>query len=90
LKTPRIAAVIDIETRTELLPIVRSDALLVRAFTPKPGEAFYVATYEHDYPDDKFRDDSFHVTNAAEACYYVLGKGGVWQSGTARLRRLRD
>jgi IMP cyclohydrolase len=75
LKTPRIAAVIDIETRTGLLAIVRSDALLVRAFTPKPGEAFYVATYEQDYPDDKFRDDNFQVNNAAEACDYVLGKG---------------
>ena len=75
LKTPRIAAVIDLEQRSGMLAIVRSDAIFVRTFNPKPGEVFYLATYEHDYPDDKFRDENFHVNNAEEACDYILGKG---------------
>ena len=75
LKTPRIAAVIDRENRTGALGIVRHDALLVRAFTPRAGEAYYLATYEHNYPDDKYKDDGFNTSNAEEGCDYILGKG---------------
>ena len=75
LKTPRIAAVVDLKTRSGFLGIVRSDAILVRAFQLKEGEAFYLATYEHDYPDERFRDANFQVANAVEACDYILGKG---------------
>ena len=75
LKTPRIAAVIDRESRTGTLGIVRHDALLVRVFTPGAGEAYYLATYEYNYPDDKFRDDGFNTGNAEEGCDYILGKG---------------
>ncbi len=75
LKTPRIAAVVDKENRTGTLGIVRHDALLVRVFQPQPGEAFYVAVYEHNSPDDKYRDTRFNIGSAEEGCDYVLGKG---------------
>ncbi len=75
LKTPHIAAVIDRENRTGAPGIVRHDALLVRVFTPRAGEAFYLATYEHDYPDNKFKDSNFSVVNAEEVCDYIIGNG---------------
>lgn len=75
LKTPRIAAVIDLEYRSGFLGIIRSDALLVRSFNLKAGEAFYLATYDHDYPDERFHDAGFEATAAEEACDYILGKG---------------
>jgi IMP cyclohydrolase len=75
LKTPRIAALIDLETRSGSLGIVRSDALLIRAFQLKKGEAFYLATYDHNYPDERFTDTNFQVAGAAGACDYILGKG---------------
>ena len=75
LKTPRIAAVIDIETRLGTLGIIKSDAILIRSFDIKEGEAFYLATYNHDYPGERFKDESFHITNAEEGCDYILGKG---------------
>ena len=75
LNTPRIAAVVDRGKRTGALGIVRHDALLVRVFTLGAGEAYYLATYEHNYPYEKFRDDGFNTGTAEEGCDYVLGKG---------------
>jgi IMP cyclohydrolase len=75
LNTPRIAAVVDRENRIGALGIVRHDALLVRIFTHGAGEAYYLATYEHNYPDEKFRDDGFNTGTAEEGCDYILGKG---------------
>jgi IMP cyclohydrolase len=75
LKTPRIAAVIDLESRSGYLGIIRHDAILVRSFNLKAGEAFYLATYDQDYPDERFHDENFDVSDAAEACEYILGKG---------------
>lgn len=75
LATPRIAAVVNKDNRLGVLGIVRRDALLVREFDLKPGEALYVATYEHNYPSEEFRDGGFQVTGAEEACDYVIGKG---------------
>ncbi len=75
MKTPRIAAVVDLENRTGSLGIVRGDAILIRPMKPRAGEAFYLATYAHDHPDERFRDDDFDVSSAEEACEYVLEKG---------------
>ena len=41
----------------------------------KEGEAFYIATYEHNYPSDKFCDVNFHITDAEGACDYIIEKG---------------
>jgi IMP cyclohydrolase len=73
--TPRIAAVIDLQTRLGTLGTVRKDALLVRSFKIKEGEAYYVATYQQDAPDEQFKDIKFDITTAGEGCDYVLGKG---------------
>jgi len=75
LKTPRIVAIADKKTGLGTLGIVRHDAFLVRNMELKEGEAFYVSTYEHNYPGEEFCDDSFHVSSADEACDYIIGKG---------------
>jgi IMP cyclohydrolase len=75
LKTPRITAVIDLHSRLGTLGIIKSDDLLVRSFKLKEGEALYLATYNHDYPDERFKDKQFKVTTAEEGCEFILGKG---------------
>jgi IMP cyclohydrolase len=74
-QTPRIAAVADGKTKLGILGIIRSDAILIREFALQEGEALYLATYEHNIPDEKFRDRQFHVEDAEGACDYILGKG---------------
>ena len=75
LNTPRIAAIVDRESGKGALGIVRIDGVLVREFELKEGEAFYVATYEHDHPSAHFHDKEFDVSNAEDACNYIIGKG---------------
>ncbi len=75
LDTPRIAGVVDRQSRQCALGIIRQDALFVKQIGLAEGEAFYVATYEHNYPSEEFRDGGFDVTTADEACDYILGKG---------------
>ena len=52
LDTPRISAIVTPDGSKGWLAIVRKDALLVREFALKPGEAYYVATYEKNRPAD--------------------------------------
>lgn len=73
--TPRIAAIANRKNQLCALGIVRRDALLVREFDLAAGEALYVATYEHNYPSEAFRDGDFQVTSAEEACDYIIEKG---------------
>jgi IMP cyclohydrolase len=73
--TPRIAAVVDNQTREAYLGIVRRDALLVRSFELEPGLAYYVCTYEHNCPCGEYADRGFDASSAAGCCEYVLGKG---------------
>jgi IMP cyclohydrolase len=75
LKTPRIAVVVDRICRTGTFGIIRHDALLERTFTLQAGVIFYLATYSHDYPDEKFQDTNFDVKSPEEACDYILGEG---------------
>ena len=75
LGTPRIASVINIETGEAALGTVREDALHVTRVTLEPGQAFYVATYNHNTPSPHHKDSDFHVESAEEACDYILGKG---------------
>jgi IMP cyclohydrolase len=75
LSTPRIAAVADLKTGTTGLGIVRKDAVLVQTLDLKAGEAFYIATYEHNYISDEFSDKSFDVRSSQEACEYIIKKG---------------
>ncbi len=73
--TPRITAVIDSAGQTGTLGIIRLDGIFVKTFELEAGEAYYVATYEHNYPSETFKDNNFHVDDADEACDYILGKG---------------
>lgn len=75
LNTPRISAIIDLESRKGYLGTIRHDAMHVKEITLEPGQAFYVATYEHNEPCEKYFDADVEVTSADEACDYILGKG---------------
>ena len=75
LGTPRIASVINIKTGEAALGTVREDALHVTRIKLEPGQAFYVATYNHNTPCAHYVDKEFDVANADEACDYILGKG---------------
>ncbi|MFA7185850.1 MAG: IMP cyclohydrolase [Victivallales bacterium] len=73
--TPRIVAVVKQNSGEAYLGIVRKDAVLVRSFELKPGDAYYISTYEKDTPQDKNRDGAFDAADAAEACTYIIKKG---------------
>jgi len=73
--TPRITAVIDQASQTGTLGIIRHDGIFVKTFELQTGEAYYIATYEQNYPSEEFKDTNFHITCADEACDYILGKG---------------
>jgi len=74
--TPRITAVADRKSGRGCLGIVRHDALLVSEFELKPGEACYVATYEHNFPStNHYCDKAFDAGSADDACSYIIGKG---------------
>jgi len=75
LNTPRIAAIVDRETGKGALGIVRVDGLHVRDFDLKNGEAYYVATYEHNTPSPHYHDTEFDASTPEEACNYILAKG---------------
>ncbi|MCH2174897.1 MAG: IMP cyclohydrolase [Lentisphaeria bacterium] len=75
LNTPRISAMVDRKTNKGVLGIVRHDALHVETFELEPGQAFYVATYEHNKPSTDLNDLNYDAANAADACQYMLGKG---------------
>lgn len=75
LDTPRIAAIVDKKTNKGALGIVRRDAILVKDIELKAGEAFYIATYEHNEPSAEYYDAAFDANSAEEACDYMLGKG---------------
>jgi IMP cyclohydrolase len=75
LDTPRIAGVIDSDTNAGCLAIVRKDAISVKEFQLNPGEAYYVATYEHNTPCIHFKDENFDVNSADEAGKYIFDKG---------------
>lgn len=77
LDTPRIVACIGNGDTAGYLGIVRKNAVLVREFTLKPGQLFYISTYECNYPCDSFTDENFDAEDAASACKYVID-GGVF------------
>ena len=77
LDTPRIVAAIGAGDTTGYLGIVRKNALLVREFELKPGQLFYISTYECNYPCDSFTDTAFDAVDAESACRYVIN-GGVF------------
>lgn len=75
LRTPRIAGVVRQDGSSGYLAIVRHDALLVREFALRPGQVYYVCTYEHNAPCETQVDRNFAADSAAAACAYIMGKG---------------
>lgn len=73
--TPRISAVVQKGSGKGCLGIVRHDALLIQEFDLEPGQAYYVATYEHNVPCVHYLDREFDAADAADACTYMLGRG---------------
>ena len=81
LDTPRIVAVAHRTKAVGFLGIIRKDALLVREFSLKPGEAYYLSTYEKNRPADANRDGAFDAGSADAAAQYVVD-GGVFADFT--------
>ena len=81
LDTPRIVAVAHRTKAVGFLGIVRKDALLVRELALKPGEAYYLSTYEKNRPADANRDGAFDAESAEAAAQYVVD-GGVFADFT--------
>lgn len=75
LDTPRIAAVVGPSAGGGFLGIVRRDAVLVREMKPTPGRAYYISTYEHNYPCEEFCDGEFDCVDAMGACRRIMGEG---------------
>ncbi len=75
LGTPRIASIVNLKTGEAALGTVREDALHVTRVKLEAGQAFYVATYNHNTPSVHLKDDAFDVSSADDACDYILGKG---------------
>ncbi len=77
LDTPRITGVVTPAGDRGWLAIVRKDALLVREFAMKPGQAFYVCTYERNEPCAAQCEPNFTAATAADACGFIL-RGGIF------------
>lgn len=77
LDTPRIAAAVNHENNLAFLATVRKNDLSVRAFELTPGEAYYLATYEHAIPSCHYRDENFDVSSAENASKYIIN-GGIF------------
>ena len=77
LDTPRIVGAVEMTGTRGFLGIIRKDAVLVREFELKNGQALYISTYEKNRPCDDNLDSDFDVADAAEACDYVVD-GGVF------------
>jgi IMP cyclohydrolase len=83
LATPRITGVIDTESRSSLLGVVRRDGLEVREVTLRAGTYQYVSTYEHNYLSEQFSGDEFNVASAKEAADFILRKGAFAELSNA-------
>lgn len=74
--TPRIVAVVHKSEPTGFLGVVRKDAVHVTEMSLKPGELYYVATYEHSTPAKcHYNDKNFNAETPEEICRYVISEG---------------
>lgn len=77
LDTPRIVGAVEMNGTRGFLGIIRKDAVLVREFELKNGQALYISTYEKNRPCNDNLDSAFDVADAEAACDYVIS-GGVF------------
>lgn len=78
--TPRVSAVVDTRSNQGWLATVREDGLSVRAMPLKPGQFFYVATYEENEVSVD-QGGVADIADAATACQFMLN-GGVFADRT--------
>jgi IMP cyclohydrolase len=74
--TPRIAAAVTAGSDAGYLGVVREDGLDVCRIKLKPGECFFVATYEANRVSQAQRD-AFDAADAREGAKFIL-RGGVF------------
>ena len=74
LNTPRIAAVVSLDSDQAWLAIVRHNGLQVESVSLKAGSAIYVATYEADAIGPT-QVSEFDATSAEEAAQFVINGG---------------
>jgi len=77
LDTPRIVAVVHKTAPEGVLGVVGKGYLLVRTMKLENGKAFYLSTYEKNFPCEKNCDAAYNAKSAAEACAYGIN-GGVF------------
>jgi IMP cyclohydrolase len=86
LNTPRIVGVVDKQSCQCTLGIIRHDELFVQEMNIGNGEAFYIATYKHNFPSKEFRDADFNVvTDSRRAlrlhswkrCLFKIGASNI-------------
>jgi IMP cyclohydrolase len=73
--TPRIVAVADTQSDRGFLGIIRHDAVLVQEVPLKPGQAWYLSTYEKNEIRAENTDTAFTAESAAECCAHIVGGG---------------
>ena len=81
LDTPRIVSAVHVSLPVGYLGLIRKDALLVREFSLKEGEARFVATYELNRPSDDNVDADFDAGCAECAVKYIIS-GGIFANFT--------
>jgi len=81
LDTPRIVAAAHRSEAVGFLGIVRRDALLIREVSLRPGEAYYLSTYEKNAPCSSNREPAFTADDADAAAQFVVD-GGVFKEFT--------
>jgi IMP cyclohydrolase len=72
--TPRIAVAVARGAEEGWGAVARKDALIVRSFRLKAGEAFYFATYEIHEPREDLVSE-FRASSAAEAARWIVSGG---------------
>ena len=75
LNTPRIAAIVDRDSNIGYLGIVTHEHIHIEGFELAPGDAYYVATYEHTKPGSDYKDSQVRISSAEDACQYIIGQG---------------
>ena len=75
LSTPRIAGIVQRHAQCGYMGIITKESLVVQRLKLERGRINYVATYEHNFPNESFADNRFDAETAKDACQYILGKG---------------
>lgn len=75
LNTPRIAAIVDKETKLVGLGVVRDNGIEVSVFKLETGSYRYLATYEHCHVNREYGGRGFEISNANDAAEFLFKKG---------------